>query len=170
MVYYVSKKIQISGWLALLFASTRRARHKSSPNLAFLNSVCNSDGGEKVEGEGQMILQSKLIVSTGLKRKLFSLLWRGVGGWWEAGCFSSTLEISSIHYACIPQITKLITNYPDLFAEVLSRSQRTVYSVCCCVELEAWTKLLACLAGVSCQLLEKGFPVTTANRTHEAEL
>lgn len=65
----------------MLFASMRAngSLHKSSPNLAFLNSVCNSEGGEKVAGEGQTRWQSKLTVSTGLKRKLFSLHWQGAG-------------------------------------------------------------------------------------------
>lgn len=48
------------------------SHHKSPSNLAFLNSVCNSDGGERVEGEGQMRWQSKLIVPTGI-------LWWGWG-------------------------------------------------------------------------------------------
>jgi hypothetical protein len=62
--------------LTLLFASTRAngSLYKSSPNLAFLDSVCDSDEREKVEIEIQTRFQSKLVVSTGLKRKLFSLL------------------------------------------------------------------------------------------------
>lgn len=59
------------------------SHHKSPSNFAFLNSVCNSDGGERVEGEGQMRWQSKLIVPTGIL-------------WWGWGSLGSRLVLEHI--------------------------------------------------------------------------
>lgn len=138
------------------------SHHKSPSNLAFLNSVCSSNGRERVVGEGGGRRTDEIAKQINSANRSTLV---GVGARWEAGWFLSTFEIILAASTCMHTLNyKLITNYPHLFAEVLSRSQRIVYSSCCCFGLEIWTKLLTCLAGTLCWFLEKSFPITTANR------
>lgn len=80
--------------LAACFSRSKWLSPQGPSSLAFLISVCNSD---RKMGRGQK-LQSKLIVSTGLKRKLFSLLQR------KDKLFFKHIKnhFSSVHFACMP--------------------------------------------------------------------
>ena len=83
--------------IGLLFALARAngSLHKSSSSLTFFVSVCSSNGGKRrVWGR----LPSKLIVSTGLKRTLSSLLHR------KGKLFFKYIKnhFSSVHFTCMP--------------------------------------------------------------------
>lgn len=98
-------------------------------SLAFLASVCKSD---RQMGRGKK-LQSKLIVSTGLKRKLFSLLQR------KGKLFFENIKnhFTSVHFACMPP------NYQTnctLFIEAFTRSSEDYKFLFLLHWLERFTK------------------------------
>ena len=94
-VYYVSEKFRFQAdWLAFCFSQSKWLSPQELSKPDFLRSVCSSNGG-KWRAWGR--LQSKLTVSTVLKRTLSSLLHR------KGKLFFKYIKnhFSSIHFTCM---------------------------------------------------------------------